>query len=339
MPAVKNAQLRYRIIDRSIRNKYKPFPDKEELRQQCEESLFGSTHGEHISDSTIEKDLFNMRMDHDAPIKYSKAERGYYYEDPDFSINDIPLNEEEIEAIKFAATILNQFKQVEVFKQFEFAIDKIMDRVTISDNLEDDAINQFVQFETVPVVKGSEFLSPILQGIKEKLVITFDYQSYKNPKGSERTLHPYLLKEYRNRWYVIGYSEKKETIITFGLDRMENLKVTKTTFEPDPSFDPDKFFKHSIGITTPIGDDPCDVILETNAVLGKYLKSQPLHHSQQTVKDDDNGCQFQLHILLTDELIMQILSYGDSIKVVEPKKLAAIIQSKVGKTNMAYLNT
>ena len=336
MPVVKNAQLRYRIIDRCIRNKYKPFPDKEELRQQCEEALFGSTHGEHISDSTIEKDLFNMRMDHDAPVKYSKAEKGYYYEDPDYSINDIPLNGEEIEAIKFAATILDQFKEIEVFKQFEFAIDKIMDRVNISDNLEDDAVNQFVQFETVPVVKGSQFLSPLLQAIKEQLIVTFDYQSFKSPKGSSRTFRPYLLKEYRNRWYVIGYSEKKENVITFGLDRMDNLKVTEDSFDLDNTFTPDKFFNHSIGITAPVGSDPFDVILETDAVLGKYLKSQPLHHSQKTIKDDSNGCQFQLHVLLTDELIMQILSYGDSIKVIEPKKLSEVIKEKSLNTYKRY---
>ena len=69
MPHIKNALIRYRIIDKCIRNKYNPFPSKRDLREACEESLFGSVDGEHICDSTIEKDLFSMRMEHDAPIK------------------------------------------------------------------------------------------------------------------------------------------------------------------------------------------------------------------------------------------------------------------------------
>ena len=82
MPHIKNALIRFRIIDRMIRNPYKPYPSKGDLREACEESLFGSTYGEHICDSTIEKDLFAMRIEHDAPIRYSRKHEGYFYEDP-----------------------------------------------------------------------------------------------------------------------------------------------------------------------------------------------------------------------------------------------------------------
>ena len=72
MPHIKNALIRYRILDRAIGNKYNPYPSKQKLRELCEEDLFGSTNGSHICDSTIEKDLFAMKMEHDAPIKYSR---------------------------------------------------------------------------------------------------------------------------------------------------------------------------------------------------------------------------------------------------------------------------
>ena len=75
MPHIKNALLRFRIIDKMIRNKYKSFPSKQELREACEESLYGSIDGAHICNSTIEKDLVNMKMEHDAPIKYSKKRK------------------------------------------------------------------------------------------------------------------------------------------------------------------------------------------------------------------------------------------------------------------------
>ena len=79
MPHIKNALIRYRIIDRMLRNKYKTFPSKADLREACEEALYGESYGDNICDSTIEKDMFAMKMDHDAPIKYSKSNAGYYY--------------------------------------------------------------------------------------------------------------------------------------------------------------------------------------------------------------------------------------------------------------------
>ena len=165
MPSVKNAQIRYRIIDRAIRNQYNPFPSKENLRQLCEENLYGSMHGAHISESTIEKDIFAMRMEHDAPIKYIKREKGYHYTDPDYSLENIPLSEDDIDAIKFAANIFEQFKGVEVFQKVEFAIEKILDRVNISSNIQDTAVDQFVQFETTVSTSGGEHLQPLLKKI------------------------------------------------------------------------------------------------------------------------------------------------------------------------------
>ena len=110
MPVIKNALLRYRVIDRCIRNDFQPFPSKEKLRQTCEEELYGSVTGQNICHSTIEKDIFAMRNEHDAPIAYSKLERGYFYEDKNFSMDDIPLTDSDISAIKAATNILNQFK-------------------------------------------------------------------------------------------------------------------------------------------------------------------------------------------------------------------------------------
>ena len=147
MPHIKNALIRYRIIDRMIRNPYKTYPSKSDLREACEESLFGSTYGDHICDSTIEKDLFSMRMEHDAPIRYSKREAGYYYQDPDFSINDVPLSEAELDSIRFAVNTLQQFREVPFFQQFGSAIDKIVDRVSIGEQAQHNDLQAFIQFE------------------------------------------------------------------------------------------------------------------------------------------------------------------------------------------------
>jgi hypothetical protein len=153
-----------------IRNPYNPFPSKSDLREACEESLFGSSYGEHICDSTIEKDLFAMRMDHDAPIKYSKRNEGYYYENPDFSINDSPLSEDELSAIRFAVQTLQQFQEVPYFKEFGNAIDKIANRVSIV-SPDDEDVSKYVGFETILSAGGTHYLPDLLSQVKPDLVI------------------------------------------------------------------------------------------------------------------------------------------------------------------------
>ena len=152
---------------------------KEDLRRACEEALYGNDTGSDICDSTIEKDLRAMRVELDAPIKYSKIHKGYYYDDESYSIDKIPLSDDDIEAIRFASNTLMQFRDVGIFKQFGFAIDKIFDRVHISNNPTDDSVENFVQFETVhDVARGNEMLPEFLRAIKEKIVVRFLYTSY-----------------------------------------------------------------------------------------------------------------------------------------------------------------
>ncbi len=326
MPVIKNALLRYRVIDRCIRNDFQPFPSKEKLRQTCEEELYGSVTGQNICHSTIEKDIFAMRNEHDAPIAYSKLERGYFYEDKNFSMDDIPLTDSDISAIKAATNILNQFKNTQLFGQFQYAIDKILDRVEMSANKQN-YHDDIVHFESQPTVGGNEFLAPILSAIKERKTIQFNYQSFRSETGSVRRLQPYLLKEYRNRWYLIGKSELKEEIRTFALDRMEELIKLENPFTIDSNFSAEVFFQYSIGITTYDGQ-PEKVIIEAEKVLSKYLLSQPLHHTQKLNAVENGKHTFSYLLLPSYELKMLLLGFGKDLKVISPNSLVKDIQSE-----------
>ncbi|MGD1844339.1 MAG: helix-turn-helix transcriptional regulator [Salibacteraceae bacterium] len=338
MPANKYALLRYRIIDKCIRNKYKPYPSKEELRQACEEALYGSL-GDRISDSTIEKDLWAMRYESElgfeAPIRFSKRDKGYYYLDEDYSIDRIPLNDDDVEAIRFAATTLFQFKDVEVFRQFGFAIEKIFDRLNITSNVEDEAIEKFVQFETVGQVEGNQFLGTLLHAIKERQQLEVDYGSFSRTEIKSYRIDPYLLKEYRNRWYLIGFHHEREMILTFGLDRMHRVDTVDHRFELPKDFDADRYFKYSIGITAHSGE-PEEVILACTPLQGKYLKTQPLHHSQKILVDTDTEFKIEMHVLITYELIMQILGMGTEAQVIQPESLKKEVLKRLKKSLRQY---
>lgn len=324
MPANKQAALRYQIINRCLRNKFKPYPKKEDLRQACEDALFNS-QGESVSMSTIDKDLYAMRNDltlgYEAPIKYSKEYGGYYYEDPEYSIDKFPLGEEHLEAIRFAAATLEQFKDTPLFDQFESAIGKISDRVNITSGFKNEDIRSLVQFEWAPKAGGGEYLESLYRATREQWIIEFDYESFKRNKSKTYLLQPYLLKEYRNRWYVIGYSEEKSRFVTFALDRFLSLNVTEERFKREHEFDSQKFFKHSFGITAVHEAEVMQVQLSFNQQAGMYVKSQPIHQSQKIIEEDAEHLVIQIEVMDSFELKQAILGLGDQVKVLKPASL------------------
>ncbi len=328
MPHIKNALIRYRIIDRALRNSYNPFPSKSDLRKACEDALYGSEDGANICDSTIEKDMFSMKMEHDAPIKYSKKNGGYYYEDEQYSINDIPLTQDDIESIRFATNTLSQFKDSGIFKQFSFAINKIVDRVSISQDPRDQSIGDYVQFETPLSSRGNEFLPILLESIKSKTVVFFEYESFQTQKRKARKVLPLLLKEYRNRWYLLSYDQTKEGIITYALDRMFDLVISEESLYCPIDFKPAAFFQHAVGITASNGN-PEKILLKADNIAAKYIESQPFHVSQRIVKEGKNKTTFEMTVYLSEELIRSILSFGGEIEVLEPQLLREHIIGRV----------
>lgn len=335
MPHIKNALIRFRIIDRMLRNKYKPFPSKQELRAACEESLYGSDDGHNICDSTIEKDMFNMKMEHDAPIKYSKLHKGYYYEDPHFSINDIPLSEDELSSIKFAVKTLQQFKEVPFFQQFGHAIDKIVDRVSIGGNPEDEDIQKYVQFESVVSSGGNEFLPLLLEAIRAKKMLWFTYASFVKGVEKPRKVSPLFLKEYRNRWYLICFDKLKNDIITYALDRMQDPKVLEDEASLPVDFDPESYFQDTVGITAYKGKTE-RIVIRANHVAAKYITSQPFHQSQQLMEEQSEFSTFELKVLVSEEFIRNLLGYAGEIEVIEPKSLRNVIRERANQLSQLY---
>lgn len=336
MAHIKNAIIRYRIIDKMLRNKYKPFPSKQNMREACEEALYGATYGDNICDSTIEKDLFAMKMEHDAPIKYSKREGGYFYENPDFSINDIPLSEDELSSIKFAVNTLQQFREVPFFQQFGSAIDKIVDRVSIGGNPQDEDVNRFVQFESAVSVGGNEFIPLILEAIRGKKKVWFTYASFVKGIEKPRKVSPLFLKEYRNRWYLISFDTSKNNIITYALDRMKDPMVLEDEAELPIDFNPEAYFQDTIGITTYKGKTE-KIVLKTNSVAAKYIASQPLHQSQKLLSEDKENSYFELNILISEELIRTVLGYAGEIEVLQPESLREILSERIHQMATIYL--
>jgi predicted DNA-binding transcriptional regulator YafY len=328
MPKNKQAYIRYRIIDASIRNRQKPFPTKEELIKACE--VIAS-----VSLRTIEQDLYDMQHDEElayfAPIKYDRFQKGYCYEDPNYSISNIPLKENDLYALEFAVALLKQFEGIDTVAQFSEAVTKIEDYVNVRTLMTDNDIAQVIQLEQSTSVKGQEFLNTILGAIKEQKAIRFTYKKFDSSAEKEYSLEPYVLKEYRNRWYVTGKSLQTNMIVTFGLDRILSLSVTTDSFTISSGFNANDYFKYSFGISVSNNLSPEAIILAFSAQQAEYIKSQPLHHTQHILKEDSHTCLVKITVIPSFELKAQLLSLGNSVTVMEPQWLAADIKAELLK--------
>ncbi len=328
MPVNKNALLRYRIIDGCLTNKSRRYPNASFIIDKIEEQL-----GEPISESSFNKDIARMKEIYSAPIKFDRLHGGYYYDQDGFSIKEFPLSNEEIEALDYSTALLHQLKGTRMFQQFENAINKVIEGYRISKVI-GMAETQIIQVEEPVKMEGSQWLEVVLKAIVEKNALSVTYQGY----GREAVAHgfsPYLLKEYRNRWYMIGYSQRKENVIVLALDRVKEIKPSKEKFKSQGNFSPADFFRYSFGITQVHGAQPETVRLAFSPQETPYITSQPLHHSQKIISEKPE-LVVELKVYITAELKMAILSYGKEVKVLEPASLRQEISDAIREMAKNY---
>lgn len=318
MPKNKDALIRYRVINKCFLEKKNV--TLKELVTACEEALDISP----LSERTIEADIRAMRYDrglgYNAPIKMNRSKGVYYYEDPSYSIDNIPLNEEELDSLLFASRLLEQFKDIELFRTFKGSIDKLVEAVNVYHLPEYKDIRNFIEFERVEYTKGTNLLKELIDAIKNKSVIKIEYHSFTSPRSTFHIIHPYHLKEYRNRWFLIGYNERYSDIRTYGLDRIIRIQVEETLKFKDVGFDAQKYYENVIGISVS-QDEPVEIHIAFSELQTQYIMSQPLHKSQEFVKKLGNKYVYMYFLVPNYELFAQILSWGREVEIVKPKSL------------------
>lgn len=186
--------------------------------------------------------------------------------------------------------------------------------------------------------QGTENLFGVLHAIKNNLQINFTYQKFWEEQSTERSVHPLALKEFKNRWYLLSKDMKDGAIKTFALDRLTTLNITTIKFKPSPDFDIDEQFRYCFGIISPTDEDPQEIILSFDPIQGKYIKSLPLHHSQQILIDSEHELRIKLTLCVTYDLVMELLSFGEFMKVIKPASLINEITRKYNSALGQYRN-
>lgn len=333
MPINKDAYSRYKAIDQYLRQV--DYAKTSRLSEICTERL-----GIPVSKRTIQKDIKDLKEDTVlqiyAPIEYCNRKKAYYYPE---NVNDIfpaiELNEEEISALLFYGKVHNQYNNLGIFNEITSAIEKVLDSSNIKKDYKE-AVTGYplILTEKTPPLKGSEQLLKIMQALKLKKQIVFNYHKF-GGETKERVISPYLLKEDRHMWYIIGYYEKRKKIITFAVDRMAKVRIADNQIIK-VDFNPNEYFKFSFGITVP-EEDPIKVILLFSQNQGNYIKTLPIHDTQEIISDNQKGLKISVFVKPSYEFYSKILSYGEDVQIIEPESIADTLRRRIESTLKLYL--
>lgn len=326
MPS-RNAYIRYRVINSTFKNRGSATLD--DLREACEDALDIRPLGQR----TIEGDIYDMRYDSklgfEAPIVYDRSLNAYRYDRDDYSIDGVPLDREELHAIKFAASILEQYKSISYLEEFQGAVQKIVDTINVH-RMQEDYDLSFIDLEKSSLVRGTEYLEPLIECIKERRVIQLTYRKFISEEPAEYELHPHLLKEYGNRWYLIAYSDVEKEFRIFGLERIQDIRELEGKVYLRKSIDSESFFKNSVGITK-LNEDPSEIVVAFSEHQARYLATQPIHDSQALIGEKNGRLHFQFTIVPTFEFTAKLLGWGSEVEVISPpwyrEKVASLLKN------------
>ena len=332
MPVSKNALIRYKTIDRCLQNHYRRWT-LEDLIEACSDALYElEGRDEGVSRRTVQLDIQNLRKLYEAPIKV--VDHKYYiYEDPDFSITESPLSEEDVKQMSEAVKVLRELSGFREFSGMEAVMGRLEDVVHIAK----DKSRPVVFFEKNDLLKGLEFIRPLHQAILDRHPVRMTYQSFRAPAPKTFVFHPYALKEFNNRWFIFGRRRGKD-IENLALDRIVNLvEDTDTPYVEDPAFDPETWFSDIVGVTKFRSDKPERVVFWADPNDAPYIRTKPIHSSQRILElREDGSIIFELHIIINRELVRLLFGYAEGVRVISPRKLVHMMLNHFEKGLARY---
>lgn len=331
MPANKNALLRYKTIDQCLRNTGRKWT-LQNLLEACSDALYEYTgKDEYLSVRTIQLDIQKMRSDelgYNAPIVV-KEKKYYSYSDPDYSITKTPLTDTDIRRMGDAVEVLKQLSGFSCFAGFEDIVGRLEDHLYAVRH----SRKPLIFFEGNSGLKGLHLITPVYEAIAAKSAVRVTYQSFRAIQPHTFIFSPYILKEYRNRWFVFGKGPKDRYVANLALDRILEIEpAPDDAFIDDPTFIPNDYFRDIVGVTKIPGkfDRPCTVCFIADAATTPYIETKPIHESQVvTERREDGVTVFQLYVCLNFELEKSLLEFGEGVRVLAPEVLVSHIKNRL----------
>ncbi len=337
MPANKNALIRYKTIDNCLRNRYRRWT-LDDLVDACSDALYemeGIRKG--VSVRTVQADIQMMRSDklgYNAPIEVYDH-KFYRYAEDDYSITDMPMSQNDYEVMQEAVDMLRQLEDFEQFSEMSDVISRLQDKLSISRNNR----KPIIHFDSVPHLKGLKLLNPLYNYIAHKQTLRVMYQSFSASQPMEFILFPYLLKEFRNRWFLYGSRSKDMVLFNLPLDRITSVEpVDDIPYCENPDFDSEHFFDDVIGVSKNIKNTPRRIKFWASAEQSKYIITKPIHRSQKLIREnpEDGSCVFRIDVVVNFEMYSVFMSYGPGVKIIYPRMAVNYMRDKLKEAADLY---
>jgi predicted DNA-binding transcriptional regulator YafY len=290
MPVTKSAYLRYLCIDRCLKRKNTNYHSAVSIIEYIADKL-----DQEISLRTFQSDIKMMKEDEVlgffAPIAFSRVHGGYYYSDPEFSLGRIMnLKEEDYRAMEFAAEILSAYKDNPLVEDFYEIIEKIKTDISIARTTKGKN-RSIILPDKSHFVKGIEFLDELAVACRDSIAVEILYHRFNSDKSVNHLISPLFLKEYNHRWYVIGQSDKQDSLLHLALDRIKKVTYSKEKYLSS-DINPENYFRDYFGVSVTAGAKPIKIRVLFDASKSNYLNTKQIHHSQKAVSQNDRGTVF-----------------------------------------------
>lgn len=334
MPINKLALVRYKTIDNCLQNRFRKWT-LEDLMEACSDALYeyeGITKG--ISKRTIQLDLQNMRSEklgYNAPIVVTDK-KYYSYEEKNYSITNTPITQQDLETLNEVLHVLKQFNGFGYFQELNGMVTRLEDKLYKQQHKG----KSYIDFEKNELLKGLKHIDPLHKAIINKKTIEITYQSFKARLPQIIVFYPYLLKEYRNRWFILGANRKGKATMILALDRVEQFKELNSEKYHKAEFDVSTYFNDVIGVSKMPNQTPQLIVMKIIKEHAPYIITKPLHASQKILREDPDGTIFSIEVIWNFELEREILGFGEQVKILSPKRLSGKIQSRMKHTLEKY---
>lgn len=257
------------------------------------------------------------RLGYEAPIEvYDK--KYYRYADPEYSISSRQLSQHDIDVLNRTIDLLRQFDEFDRFHDMANVVSRLQDKVATASNR-----RPIVDFERNPNLKGLEHLNALYDIIASRQTVYINYRSFNSRKPVPYILFPYLLKEYRNRWFVFGSRVGDMKLFNLALDRIVDFHpCPDIPYKDNPDFGVD-FFDDVVGVIKHGRLKKEKIVLKADNSQASYILTKPIHSSQCLIEKDktDGSMTFELEVVVNYELITQLIGFGAGIKILSPKSI------------------
>lgn len=317
MAQTRNAQLRYRVLDRCFRNRVSPKTFKE-LKDEVDRVLGEFDNNiPMLSVRTLREDIRFMKSESgfNAPIvarRVGNDQYRYCYSDPKFSIFKTELSEKDVDTLQSTIEMLGRYRGLPSTAWLEEIISSLELRFDLKVSHK-----QLVAFEQNSELKGLEHLSALIDATMNEQTLDITYRSY---RGNENTyvISPYYMKQYNGRWFLFGLDNTKSRLMNMALDRIVSFKSSAEDFVPNRDTDFDTYFDDIIGVTIPDADVKKEtIVLRFSETRYPYVISKPIHPSQEII--DPESHTISICVRPNREFYQRLFSFIPDVEVISPE--------------------